>query len=103
MIRRTLGVSAAALFALAAACGGDDEAAPAKFPTSDSFCTALAAEECGAVAAACTVSDDACKSARKNACSTAGGAATGQGRTYRSGNAQECIDRTTALYADRVL
>lgn len=104
MIRRTLGLSAVvSVIALAAACGGDDEAAPAKYPNADSFCAALASTECDAVAAVCTVSSDACTNARKSSCSSATSAATAQGRTYHSANAQTCIDKTKALYADRVL
>lgn len=102
MIRSTFGVATALCIALVTACG-DDEAPADKYPTSDSFCTAKAASECDAVAAACSVSDDACRTARKSACNTAAGAATAQGRAYRPASAQECIDKVTALYADRVL
>jgi hypothetical protein len=102
MIRSVLlGVSGTLALIVVAACGEDDPVD--KYPTIDSFCVAKAAQECDAVAAACSVSDDTCKGARKNACLTAASTATGQGRTYRSANAQNCIDKTTVLYGDRVL
>ena len=102
MIRSTLGLMVFAGGLLVIAACGDDTPAE-KYPTADVFCGVKAAEECDAVAAACTVSDDTCKTARKSACNAAAGVATGQGRTYRSANAQACIDKTMALYADRVL
>jgi hypothetical protein len=103
MIRSTVGTAfVVSIVAVAAACS-TTEAAPDKYPSVDSFCAAKAKAECDAVAAACTVSSDTCTSARKNACATAAGVATGQGRTYRAANAQTCIDKATVLYADRVL
>ncbi len=103
MIRRSLGLSILGVGLVVVAACGDDEAPAAKYPSADSFCTAKAAEECKAVAAACTVSEDVCKSARKSACLTTASGATGQGRTYNSGNAESCIAKTTAVYADRVI
>lgn len=102
MIRRVLGLAVLGGGLVLVACG-DDEAPAAKFPTSDAFCTAKAAEECKAVAAACVIPDETCKSARTNACTSAASSATGQGRTYRAGNAEDCIAKTTAVYADRVI
>jgi hypothetical protein len=85
-----------------AACGGDD-APTAKYPSADSFCAAKAAEECKVVAGDCAVPDDKCKSTRTATCNAAAGDATGQGRTYRSENAEACITKTTAVYADRTI
>jgi hypothetical protein len=103
MIRRALGLMAfGGGLVLVAACGDDDPPA-AKFPTADAFCAGKAAEECKAVGAACSVTDDKCKDARKSACMTAAGAATGQGRTYRPANADTCIAKTTEVYKDRTI
>jgi len=102
MIRRSLGLLAfGAGLVVVAACGDDDP--PAKYPTADSFCAAKAAEECKAVAGACAVPDDKCKSTRTAACNAAAGAAVSQGRTYRPENAEACIASTTRVYADRVI
>ena len=103
MIRRALGLTVVGggLF-LVAACSTED-AATAKYPDADSFCAAKAKAECDVVAAACVVGADQCKTARTNACTTQAGTYTGQGRTYRSANAEACITKTTAVYADRVI
>lgn len=101
MIRRALGLMAFGGGLVLIACGDDDEGP--KYPSADSFCVAKAAEECKAVAAVCTVSEDTCKNARKSACMTATGVATGQGRTYTAGNADACIAKTAEVYKDRVI
>lgn len=101
-MRRALGLVAfGGAFVVMGACGDDTPAA--KYPTADSFCAAKAAEECKAVAAACAVPNDKCKSTRTAACNSAAGAATAQARTYRADNAEACIARTTLVYADRVI
>lgn len=102
MIRRALGLMAfGAGLVVVAACGDDEPTA--KYPTADSFCAAKAAEECKAVAAACAVADDKCKTTRTAACNAIAGGATGEGRTYRPENAENCIAKTTIVYADRVI
>ena len=102
MIRRALGLMAfGAGLVVVAACGDDEPTA--KYPTADSFCDAKAAEECKAVAAACAVADDKCKSTRADVCKALAGGATGEGRTYRPENAENCIAKTTIVYADRVI
>lgn len=103
MIQRTFLACMGLVGTVFATACGDDEAPADRYPTTDSFCAAKAAAECGEVAGECTVSDDTCESARKSSCMNAAGAATAQGRTYQPGSAQECIDRTTLLYGDRVL
>ena len=102
MIRKTLFLmaSSAAGF-LVFACGDDDPSE--KYPSADSFCAAKADAECKAVGAVCGVADATCKDRRVEACRTAAGAATGQGRVYRAANAEVCITATTAVYADRVI
>jgi hypothetical protein len=104
MIRRALGVTVlgAGFVALIAACSSDSTPAP-KYPTADSFCSAKADEECKAVAASCVVSVDTCKNARVQACTSNASSATGQGLTYRPENAEDCIAKTTAVYADRTI
>src|SRR5690242_17019009 len=78
MMRRALGLSVVGCgLVLIAACSAD-ETPSAKYPTTDSFCAAKAAEECKLVFAACVVSEDQCKTARANACNTAAGQATSQ-------------------------
>jgi hypothetical protein len=84
-----------------AACSSDE--APAKYPTTDSFCQAKAGEECEAVAPVCVVSADACKNARTQACINDASSRIGQGLTYRAENAEACITKTTAVYVDRVI
>lgn len=101
MIRRLFGGLAGVGLVLAA-CGGDDEPG-AKYPSVESFCAAKAAEECKAVAASCTVTDDVCRNARTKACGEAANVATSQGRTYTSANAEACVTRTVEVYKDRVI
>jgi hypothetical protein len=88
-------------FIFFAGCG--DDAAPAKFASVDSFCSAKAEAECKAVASACGVATDACKTQRTDACNTAAGTAAGQGRTYQQAKAEACITKTTEVYADRTI
>lgn len=104
MMRRALGVTVlgAGLVALIAACSSDDTPA-AKYPTADSFCAAKADAECKAVAPVCVVNVDTCNTARKQACMTAASSSTQQGLSYKPENAEDCIAKTTAVYADRVI
>jgi hypothetical protein len=80
-----------------------DDTIPEKYPSAEAFCTAKATEECKVAAAPCAIPDATCQTKRKDACNAAAGGATGQGRTYKSANAEACITKTTAVYADRVI
>lgn len=104
MVRRALGglVFGGAL-ALVACGGSDDQGPTAAYPTIDAFCAAQAAEECKAVAASCSVTEDSCTSRRKDACEAGATAATDQGRTYTPANAEACIAKTADIYKGRVI
>lgn len=102
MIRQFLTLMAVGGCVALVACGSDDEGE--RFGSSDSFCQALAEAECGnGVSDACGVTKDRCELARKSACNGSAGSATGQGRTYRANKAEECIEKTKSLYADRAI
>lgn len=102
MIRRALGLIVVGGVLVLVACS--DDATPEKYPTADSFCTAKATEECKVAAGPCAVPEATCQQKRKDACNTGLAAtATGQGRTYKSANAENCIAKTTAVYADRTI
>jgi len=106
MIRKALGflmmTGTVAFFVVA--CGGDDDEATAKYPTADSFCTARAAEECKAISGTCAgLTDEACNRARKSACDSEAGSATGGGRTYTAAKSEECITKTTAAFSTRIV
>lgn len=81
------------------ACGSDEEP---RFPTVDSFCEAKAAAECKVAAGPCAIAEASCRATRRTTCLGEGSAATAQGRTYTSSLAEDCIGKTTAVYADRV-
>jgi hypothetical protein len=79
------------------ACSSTGDAAE-KYPTSDSFCDAKAAEECQ-VAARCGVTEVSCTTAREAACSTFASQSSGGSRQYRPGNADACITKTHDVYS----
>lgn len=85
-----------------AACGGE-EGPKEKYPSVESFCAAMAAEECNAVAASCSVSEDRCALARTDACKSGALQAAAQDRTYRPGNAEACVEKTAEVYKGRVI
>ena len=99
MIRRVLGLIALAGGVAVVACSTETASDP--YPTVDSFCSAKANIECKDSAALCGVTADACKGARTQACHTLANGAVG--RTYTPSSAQDCLDKTTAVYADRVV
>lgn len=105
MIRTKLSVLATFTFVAGAvalvACSSDE--ATEKYPSVDSFCSAKADEECKEAAALCAATVDACKLARTNACKDAAGAASAQGRVYRPGAAEKCINDTKSLYATKTV
>jgi hypothetical protein len=101
MIRQVLGSVAFGIGIAVVACSSSTPAD--KYPTVDSFCTAKADAECvqSKVADACGVTADTCKAARTNACKTV--AANAVGRNYTPGLAEDCINKTLAVYQDRVI
>jgi hypothetical protein len=72
-----------------------------KYPSFESFCGAKAEEECKVVASACSLTEVQCVQTRKSSCVSAANASTSQGRTYRAGNAENCIAKVTEVYKDR--
>jgi hypothetical protein len=69
-----------------------------KYPSSDSFCEARAKEECQ-VTARCGVTEVACLTARKQACSSFVTQSTGGSRQYRSANAEGCVNKVHDVYS----
>jgi hypothetical protein len=77
MIRTTLTALVAAAFVTLVACGGDDVGE--KYPSTESFCSSLAEEECTAVALnPCSATVDACKTKRTQTCQSSAAAVTGR-------------------------
>jgi hypothetical protein len=68
-----------------------------KYPSFDSMCTDVAAQECQ-IADRCLVSKDDCATARKAACLEVANAATAAGRKYDPKSAQGCVDLTQSTY-----
>lgn len=69
-----------------------------KYPTYDSMCTDVAAQECQ-VASTCLVTTDACTTARKTIClSNASAAISSGGRSYTAGRAEDCVNKTRDTY-----
>ena len=99
LVRNALVVLSLAAGLAVVACSSDPPGD--KYPSADSFCTARSEEECKAVAAPCSLTEVQCVQTRKSACLTAANTATGQGRTYRPGNAENCIGKVTEVYKDR--
>jgi hypothetical protein len=88
------GLVVGAIGILAAACSST---AADKYASSESFCSALADEECQS-AAACAVPKDKCLTARQNLCNAGAAQAVSQGRQYKPANAQSCIDKAHKYY-----
>lgn len=103
---KVLGLQSFVLLSVAGACAlvacSSDEATE-KYPSSDSFCTAKADEECKAAASLCAATVDACKGRRVTSCQQAASAASSSGRTYRPGSAEKCINETRDLYAAKTI
>ena len=89
----------ASVLVVVAACGSDD---PAKYPDANSFCDAKATAECKVAAGPCAVSAAICHSARMTACTADATAAAAEGRTYTQSLVEACLQKTDAVYADRV-
>lgn len=77
------------------ACSGSEED---KYSGVGAFCDAKAKEECR-VAAKCAATEQACLTARRDACTKAAEAATVGTRAYRSNKAEACVDKTRETYA----
>lgn len=96
MIRNTLTLLACGGLVTLFACSSDDVGE--KYPSADSFCTAKAEAECKGVAAQCGATEEACKEKRVAVCNTAANTASGAGRKYKASAAENCIEKTRALY-----
>jgi hypothetical protein len=94
--RGVLGAAAAVPVVVLAACSSTD---PDKYPSTDSFCSARAAEECQ-VATKCGNPPDNCKKQRAALCMSEASEATRAARAYVPGNAEDCINRTHGLYLE---
>ena len=69
-----------------------------KFASSDSFCSSKAEAECNGLAAKCGATIDACKTKRTTLCKGGVTTANGQGRTYKVGKVQDCLDSINNTY-----
>ena len=70
-----------------------------KFASSDAFCSSKAEAECnGFQGDRCAVPIEACKTKRTGVCKTGVVAAQGQGRTYKPGAVQDCLDAINKTY-----
>lgn len=99
MIRTTLTALGCAAFVTLVACGDD---VGEKYPSTESFCSALAEEECKAVAqVTCSTTVENCKTKRTASCQANASRAAGTGRSYRAGSAEGCINKTRDLLASR--
>jgi len=78
-----------------AACSSAEED---KFASSDAFCSSKAEAECNGLALKCGATVDACKTERTSLCKSGVVAAQGQGRTYKPGNVQDCLDSINNTY-----
>jgi hypothetical protein len=85
-----VGVSAV----IAAACSSSSAD---KYGSTESFCAALADEECQS-AAACAVPKEKCTAHRQDLCNASAATAIAEGRKYTSGNVQPCIDKAHKYY-----
>jgi hypothetical protein len=99
MIRKALGLVLFGGALVSVACS--TEVVADKYPTVDSFCDAKAAAECKVAGPQCGVDDNACKTARGTACRSAAAAAVG--RVYKPSLAEDCLNKTTAVYQDRTI
>lgn len=99
MIRNTLTALACLAFVTLVACGDD---VGEKYPSTDSFCSALAQEECQAVALnPCQTTVENCTTKRTSSCQANAAKLSAVGRTYRATSAEECIGKTKELLAAR--
>jgi len=79
------------------ACGGGDDN---NLSTVDLFCAAKADKECQ-VADLCLASKEACRAARKVACTSFAASAQSDVRKYNAKNAQSCVDKTASVYGSK--
>jgi hypothetical protein len=73
--------------------------------SSASFCDQKAAAECTALGGNdhCGATEAVCTEKRKNLCNAAASTATSQGRNYRAGSAQECLDKINEAFSAKVI
>ena len=78
------------------ACSSSEED---KFASSDTFCSSKAEAECnGFQGDRCAVPVESCKTKRTTVCKSGVVSALGQGRTYKSGSVQDCLDAISRNY-----
>lgn len=100
MIRQLIGCLSFAAVVTVVACSSDEAD---KYPSSDSFCAAVADQECQGVASVCGASLDACKQKRLPVCTQAASDAVAQGRKYAASLAENCINKTRDLYQAKTI
>lgn len=96
MVRKVLGLIAAAGIVVLVACGGDDEGE--KYPDVNAFCEAQAKEVCAGIATPCAIADSRCNDSGKSFC-----LASASGKTYRAEAADACVTKTHDLYGQRTI
>jgi hypothetical protein len=77
------------------ACSSSEED---KFASSDAFCSSKAEAECNGLSERCGATLDACKTERTSVCKSGVVTAQGQGRTYKPGAVQDCLDSIARTY-----
>lgn len=88
-------VAMGGVIALAACSSSDDDS----LSSADSFCAAKAEAYCNnGLEKRCLTTSDACQKDQAAACNSAASAAAAQGRSYRSSQAQTCIDSVKNTY-----
>jgi hypothetical protein len=94
MIRKTLTLIACGGMLALFACSGEDVGP--KYGSSGDFCSAYAETLCKNLAAGCGTNEDNCKSRAQANCIADAGT-----RPYRSGGAEECIDKTNEVFSKK--
>lgn len=74
-----------------------------KFASSGSFCSSKAETLCNDLALKCGASVEACKTKQTSLCNAAASAAQSQGRSYKSGAVQDCLDKLNEVYGDQAI
>ena len=92
-------VTALAAGALGIAAGACTIQPAAPYPDVSSFCTAKAKAICEA-SAICAIDPNLCQTNQVSKCSQDAQSAEGEGRTYQSGNAPNCIDSLKAAFGN---
>ncbi|GAC1573020.1 MAG: hypothetical protein NVS3B20_04810 [Polyangiales bacterium] len=104
-MRRILSIKVALWIAASAVSGSFGCGTPAKDDPGlsvDAFCQGKAQQECQ-VASRCGTQTGACVASRTSRCSATVAQQTTGTRAYRAANAQGCIDKTKAVYAQNTI